>query len=93
MFGLSAIPAFIQGVGMFFLPQSPRWLIANGQDDKVLSYSDDVVSNPLNNCFLFTLPGKQGTLAFHQCDPALILAWVEFVVGSCLVPRVFLWIL
>ncbi|XP_020623662.1 solute carrier family 2, facilitated glucose transporter member 12-like [Orbicella faveolata] len=34
MFGLSAIPAFIQGVGMFFLPQSPRWLIANGQDDK-----------------------------------------------------------
>jgi len=34
MFGLSAIPAFIQGVGMFFLPQSPRWLIVNGQDDK-----------------------------------------------------------
>jgi len=60
MFGLSAIPAFIQGVGMFFLPQSPRWLIVNGQDDKVLSYSDDVVSNPLNNCFLFTLPRKQG---------------------------------
>lgn len=37
MFGLSAIPAFIQGIGMFFLPQSPRWLIVNGQDDKVLS--------------------------------------------------------
>lgn len=37
MFGLSAIPAFIQGNGMFFLPQSPRWLIVNGQDDKVLS--------------------------------------------------------
>lgn len=34
MFGLSAIPAFIQGFGMFFLPQSPRWLIVNGQDDK-----------------------------------------------------------
>ena len=36
MFGLSAIPAFIQGVGMFFLPHSPRWLIVNGQDEKVL---------------------------------------------------------
>ena len=37
MFGLSAIPAFIQGIGMFFLPQSPRWLKVNGQDDKVPS--------------------------------------------------------
>lgn len=34
MFGLSGIPAFIQGVGMFFLPHSPRWLILNGQDEK-----------------------------------------------------------
>ncbi|KAL9980903.1 hypothetical protein ACROYT_G009544 [Oculina patagonica] len=34
MFGLSAIPAFVQGIGMFFLPHSPRWLIVNGQDDK-----------------------------------------------------------
>lgn len=35
MFGLSGIPALIQGVGMFFLPHSPRWLIVNGQDEKV----------------------------------------------------------
>ena len=63
MFGLSAIPAFIQGVGMFFLPQSPRWLIVNGQDDKVLLDSDDVVLNPPNNCFLYTLPRKQGWLS------------------------------
>lgn len=34
MFGLSGIPAFIQGVGMFFLPHSPRWLLLNGQDEK-----------------------------------------------------------
>ena len=36
MFGLSGVPALIQGVGMFFLPHSPRWLIVNGQDEKVL---------------------------------------------------------
>lgn len=35
MFGLSGIPAFIQGVGMYFLPHSPRWLLLNGQDEKV----------------------------------------------------------
>jgi len=37
------------------------------------------------------------TLASHQCGPGSIPArchkWVEFVVGSCLVPRVFLWVL
>jgi len=28
MFGLSVIPAFLQGFGMIFLPSSPRWLIS-----------------------------------------------------------------
>ena len=35
MFGISGIPAMVQGIGMFFLPQSPRWLIVNGQEAKV----------------------------------------------------------
>ena len=35
MFGLSGIPAVIQGVGMFFLPKSPRWLVVNGKDQQV----------------------------------------------------------
>ena len=35
MFGLSGVPAFVQGIGMYFLPYSPRWLILKGHDQKV----------------------------------------------------------
>src|SRR5258707_7349761 len=31
MFGLAVIPAAIFGAGMFFLPESPRWLLQRGQ--------------------------------------------------------------
>ena len=37
MFGISAVPAVLQGAGMFFLPKSPRWLIVNGKDQEVRS--------------------------------------------------------
>ncbi len=30
MFGVAVIPAVILGVGMFFLPETPRWLYENG---------------------------------------------------------------
>src|SRR3984893_5315961 len=33
MFGLAVIPAAIFGVGMFFLPESPRWLLRRGHRD------------------------------------------------------------
>ena len=87
MFGLSAIPAFIQGVGMFFLPQSPRWLIVNGQDDKVLSVT--MLSQTHQTTATSHCPGNRvGTvvrvLSFHQRDPGLILPWVQVVGGSCL---------
>ncbi len=42
MFGVALIPALILGIGMFRLPESPRWLFEHGQLDKareVLSLS------------------------------------------------------
>ncbi|CAH1252851.1 SLC2A12 [Branchiostoma lanceolatum] len=34
MFGLSSLPAIAQGLGMMFLPPSPRYLIINRQEEK-----------------------------------------------------------
>lgn len=77
MFGLSAIPAFIQGFGMFFLPQSPRWLIVNGQDDKVLSVImlSQTHQTPASSSHC---PGSRvgavvRLLSFYQCELGLIV--------------------
>ncbi|MEI8291245.1 MAG: sugar porter family MFS transporter [Verrucomicrobiota bacterium] len=36
MFCLTAVPAALFLVGMFFVPESPRWLVKNGDRDKAL---------------------------------------------------------
>jgi sugar porter (SP) family MFS transporter len=33
MLGLAVVPALVFGAGMFFLPETPRWLIRRGQHD------------------------------------------------------------
>lgn len=37
MLALAAIPSTVLGVGMFFMPQSPRWLISHANIDKARS--------------------------------------------------------
>jgi sugar porter (SP) family MFS transporter len=34
MFGIAVLPAIVLAVGMVFLPESPRWLVERGQDDR-----------------------------------------------------------
>lgn len=32
MFGMATIPALIQGIGMLFMPESPRWYLKYNRD-------------------------------------------------------------
>jgi MFS transporter, SP family, galactose:H+ symporter len=37
MFGISIVPAAIFGISMFFLPESPRWLLRRGERENALA--------------------------------------------------------
>ena len=40
MFGIAMIPAVIQGIGMIFLPPSPRFLMLHKQESKVGKWNE-----------------------------------------------------
>lgn len=42
MFYVGVIPAIILLVGMFFLPESPRWLLSKGQEEKAIKILEKI---------------------------------------------------
>ena len=46
MFGLTALPALLFLLGMFFVPESPRWLAKNGQPDRARAVLNRVGGGP-----------------------------------------------
>jgi SP family galactose:H+ symporter-like MFS transporter len=45
MLGLAAVPGLILGLGMLYLPESPRWLAKHGQADKALKILSRIRGN------------------------------------------------
>jgi len=65
MIGLGAVPGLLLALGMFFLPESPRWLLLRGQKEKAREVLQEVrgrsdVSAEWNE-IQETLKGEKGT--------------------------------
>ncbi|KAH5214986.1 hypothetical protein HBI62_181710 [Parastagonospora nodorum] len=52
-FFLQMVPGFVLGVGIFFLPFSPRWLSAKGRDDEALQVLAKLRRAPANDSRVF----------------------------------------
>lgn len=49
MFAFGAVPAIILGIGMFFLPYSPRWLVAQGRRDEAKAVLERIGETDVDN--------------------------------------------
>ncbi|KAF1920448.1 MFS sugar transporter-like protein [Ampelomyces quisqualis] len=52
-FLIQMIPSFVLGVGIFFLPFSPRWLSSKGRDDEALQVLSQLRRLPTNDARVF----------------------------------------
>jgi len=82
MLGLAIAPALVFGAGMFFLPETPRWLIRGGQHDvahRVLTRIRDAADVDLEVAEIKaslaqqTESGRWADLLSRQVRPALIV--------------------
>ena len=46
--GLSVAPALVFGTGMFFLPETPRWLMHGGHHEVAPAFSSESGSLPMS---------------------------------------------
>ena len=61
MFGLTALPSLL--IGMFFVPESPRWLAKNGQPDRARGVLQQIGGAPYANAAIAEI---ESTLASEE---------------------------
>jgi len=70
MFGLTSLPAALFFLGMFFVPESPRWLAKNGKNDRawsvLSSIGGDVYANTALADIQSTLVNEVGTVNYRD---------------------------
>ena len=65
MFGLGAVPSLLFLFGLIWLPESPRWLILNGQRDKALKILTKIGGETFADTTLQTISAATGQ---HQAS-------------------------
>lgn len=49
MLGLAAVPALLQGIGILFMSESPRWLFKKGKGEQAIKAIRRIYNEPLQN--------------------------------------------
>lgn len=73
MLGLSGIPSVIMFVGLLFMPESPRWLLAKGKEEKARDVlksirNVDNVDNEIEEITVAIRTENIGVFTHNYCD-------------------------
>ncbi len=72
MLGLSALPALLQLIGCFFLPESPRWLVAKGRIDEARSVLQRIKYSAAVHNATYEALKQEATQGSHGSTGALL---------------------